>query len=84
MDIPVIELLAHISLNREPGSNPPRAPKGAVKQSLRRMFGPCLGSRVGYAIERLVVAAKAFGLVREEGDHLVAVIKPKESGCPIG
>lgn len=75
----MIELLAHIGLHREAGSDPMRASKQAVKQGLRRMFEPSLGSRVGYATEHLIVAAKAFGLVREEGEYLVAIIKPKES-----
>ncbi len=83
MHIPVIELLAHIGLNKEPGSEQMRAPKRAVKQSLRKMFEPCLGPKVAYAIERLIVAAKAFDLVREDGDYLIAIIKPKESACPM-
>jgi hypothetical protein len=83
MDIPTIELVAHICLNRELDEDPPRAEKHVVKGSLRRMFGPFLGDRVGYEIERLVVLAKSMGLVREEGDHLVAVIERKEGeGCP--
>jgi hypothetical protein len=83
MNIPVIELLAHIGLNKEPGSDQMRAPKKAVKQSLRRMFEPCLGSRAAYAIEHLIVAAKTLDLVREDGEYLIAVIKPKESEtCP--
>ncbi len=83
MDIPAIELVAHICLNREQGQDPPRAEKHAVKGSLRRMFGPFLGERVGYEIERLVVLAKSMGLVREEGEHLVTIIERKEGeGCP--
>jgi len=84
MNIPVIELLAHICLNREEAdSELPRAFRKVVKQGLRRMFEPILGSQVGYAIEHLIVAAKAFDLVREDGEYLIAVIKPKESHiCP--
>lgn len=44
------------------------------------MFEPFFGDRASYAVERLVVAAKTFGLVREEGDNLVAIIKAKEGG----
>ncbi len=82
MNIPIIELLAQICINREPDSDPPRASKRMVKQNLRRMFEPCLGPKVAYAIEHLVVAAKAFDLVREDGDYLIAIIKPKERECP--
>ena len=77
--IPLIELLAHICVNSEHGMDPPRAPKGVVRQCLRKMFEPCLGARVGYAVERLIVAAKAFDLVREDGEFLCAIIRPKES-----
>jgi hypothetical protein len=84
MNIPVIELLAHICINGEPGSDPPRASGEIVRRSLREMFRPCFGARTRYAVERLIVAAKAFDLVREDGDHLVAIIKPKESvECPM-
>lgn len=79
MNIPVMELLAQICIHSDPGSRPPRAPKRAVKQALREMFAPIWGDRTAYAVERMLVAAKAFDLVREEGDHLVAIIKPKES-----
>lgn len=79
MYIPVIELLAHIGLNKEPGSRPMRAPKRAVKQSLLKMFEPCLGDKAAYAIERLIVVAKAFDQVREDGEYLIAIIKPRES-----
>jgi hypothetical protein len=76
--IPLIELLAHICVNSEHGLNPPRAPKGIVRQSLRKMFEPCLGARVGYAVEHLIVAAKAFDLVREDSEFLFAIIRPKD------
>jgi len=79
MHIPVMELLAQICINREPDSEPPRALKRVVKQGLRKMFEPFFGDKAAYAVERLVVAAKAFDLVREEGDYLVAILKPKES-----
>ena len=80
MYIPVIELLAQICLNRETDSDPPRASKRVVKQALRKMFEPFFGNKAAYAVERLVVAAKTFDLVREDGNHLLAIIKPKEDG----
>lgn len=82
MYIPVMELLAHICINRELDSTPPRALKRVVKQSLRKMFEPLFGDKVVYAVERLVMAAKTFDLVREDGDYLLAIIKSKEISEP--
>jgi hypothetical protein len=42
------------------------------------MFEPFFGDKAAYAVECLVVAAKAFDLIREDGDYLIAIIKPKE------
>lgn len=84
MHIPIMELLAQICLHSEEGSRPPRATKREVKQALRQMFEPFFGDRASYAVERLVVAAKTFGLVKEEGDNLVAIIKAKEGGDEVG
>jgi hypothetical protein len=78
MHIPIMELLAQICLHSEEGSKPPRAPRREVKQALRKMFEPFFGDKAAYAVERLVVAAKAFDLIREDGDYLIAIIKPKE------
>lgn len=79
VSIPMIELLAQICINSEQKEHP-KAPKALVRQKLRDMFEPCLGMRVGYAVEHLIVTAKAFGLVKEENEYLFAIIKPKEGG----
>jgi len=79
VSIPMIELLAQICINSEK-VDPPKALKVLVRQKLRDMFEPCLGVRVGYAVEHLIVTAKAFDLVREEGEFLLAIIRPKEGG----
>lgn len=78
MQIPIMELLAQICLYSEEGSRPPRAPKWEVKQALRKMFEPFFGDKVSYAVDRLVIAAKTFDLVMEDGDHLIVIIKLKD------
>jgi hypothetical protein len=73
-----MELLAQICIHSEPGAKPPRALKREVKLALCKMFELFLGDKAAYAVERLIVAAKAFDLVRKEGDYLLAIIKPKQ------
>jgi len=64
MQIPIIELLAQIVVNGE--GSPAKAPKAIVKRKLRQMFTPIFGKRAGYQVERLVIAAKSFGLILED------------------
>jgi len=77
MNIPVIELLAQICIGSEPDIDPPTTSRREVKQRLRSMFEPIFGQKTAYAVERLIVAAKAVGLVEERDGELVAIIKPK-------
>jgi hypothetical protein len=77
LDIPVIELLAQICINSLPDKSPPTARRQVVKRRLREMFAPALGQRASYAVEHLIVAAKAFGLVEESNGELAAIIRPR-------
>lgn len=79
MNIPVIELLAQICINSEPGAEPPVAPRQTVKRRLREMFEPAFGQKAAYAVEHLIVAARTVGLVEERNGHLVAIIKPRRT-----
>lgn len=79
IEIPLIELMAFICLNKEVDSKPAKAQKHIVKECLRKMFEPYLENRTAYAIERSIVVAKAYDIVKEEGDYLIANIVPKEA-----
>lgn len=74
IDIPLIELMAFICLKKEIDSKPAKALKCTVKECLRKMFEPYLENRTSYAIERSIVVAKAYDMIKEEGDYLIANI----------